>query len=471
MNFLNKHHSQSLRSRKHYKNNNYFVSNPKSLFLITALLFSGVSMEAQILKKLKKSVEKTVERKLEEKTRKETDKAMDSILNPSNKKNKKANTKKETTNKKVLVRGKGNNTKPLPTNENESNSNSVNTQTDQSNANQDLQPWSKYNFVSGDKIIFQDDLVGEENGEFPSRWDLTKGSAENATFENENIINFENSSIITPLMETDEYLPEVFTIEFDAYFDEQKMGSSVYHQVYKLRFWNGNSYVILPNSLGSYNPIIVYRYGATLSGKIKGQKKEFEGIEESLKEAQPLWRHIAIAFNKRSLKVFVDQYRALNIPNLGFKPKMVSIEAYRNTYIKKPYIQAIKNIRIAEGGKKLYDRVMADGKFVTRGILFDVNKAIIKPESMGVINEVIAMMQKYADLNFRIEGHTDSDGANDYNLQLSQKRADSVKYLLTSLGINASRMQTKGLGESVPLSDNTSPEGKANNRRVEFIKI
>jgi outer membrane protein OmpA-like peptidoglycan-associated protein len=84
---------------------------------------------------------------------------------------------------------------------------------------------------------------------------------------------------------------------------------------------------------------------------------------------------------------------------------------------------------------------------------------------------VAKMMIDHPELNFSIEGHTDSDGADDYNLQLSQKRAASVKDALSGLGIDGSRMETKGLGESIPVSDNTSPEGKANNRRVEFIKI
>lgn len=464
--------NSSKKNHFHYKSKILYLSNTRILFLIMALFFSGMSVQAQILKKIKKRVERTAERKIIEKTDREAGKAMDSILNPNSKKKddttKSDNT--EATNKKVLVREKGNTTEASSPN-NETNSNNNNVQTANKNTTQNLKPWSQYNFSPGDKIIFQDDLTGEDNGEFPSRWDLIKGSAENATFENENIINFENNSIITPLMKTDKYLPEVFTIEFDAYFDEQKMDSDVYHQIYKLRFWNGDSYIKIPPNIGMYNPIIVYRYGATLSGKINGAKKEFEGFEESLKEEQPLWRHIAIAFNKRSLKVFVDQYRALNIPNLGFKPKMVSIEAYRNTYIKEPYVRAIKNIRIAEGGKKLYDRIMADGKFVTRGILFDVNKATIKPESMGVLNEVVTMMQEHTDLNFSIEGHTDSDGGDAYNLQLSQKRAASVKQALVSLGIDTSRLETKGLGESVPVSDNSTPEGKANNRRVEFIKI
>ena len=132
---------------------------------------------------------------------------------------------------------------------------------------------------------------------------------------------------------------------------------------------------------------------------------------------------------------------------------------------------AIKNIRIAEGGKKLYDRVMADGKFVTRGILFDVNKATLRPSSMGVINEVAKMMREHTELKFSIEGHTDGDGDEAYNLQLSESRAATVKKVLIDSGIDVARLQIKGMGESVPVSDNNTPEGKANNRRVEFVKI
>ena len=332
--------------------------------------------------------------------------------------------------------------------------------------------FSKYNFVPGDKIIFHDDLTGEESGEFPSRWDLIKGNAENGSFEGENVINMDYKSIVTPLMENNEYLPEVFTIEFDAYYDQEFMTSYAYHQIYKLRFWDGPSSFTLPDKKGSYQPAKIYRYGAILSGRINGQPREYKSFEDAMQSDEPVWRHIAIAFNKRSLKVFVDQYRALNIPNLGFQPKHFSIEGSSNMHKKEAgFIIAIKNIRIAEGGKKLYDRVMADGKFVTRGILFDVNKATIKPESMGVLNTVAKMMREHTYLNFRIEGHTDSDGADDYNLQLSDQRAISVKNALTNLGIDTSRLETKGLGESVPVSDNSSPEGKANNRRVEFIKL
>ncbi|WP_445737360.1 OmpA family protein [Mariniflexile sp.] len=433
----------------------------KTLILAFIFVLAAGNAQAQLLKKLKKRVERSVERKLEEKTAKETDKAMDTILD--------GNKKKKPENDETVIKEDEKETNTDNGNETSGNQNGLDL--NEGETSKDLKLWSKYNFVPGDKIIFQDDLVGEENGEFPSRWDLVKGNVENASFANEPIINFDNGSIITPLMETDEYLPEVFTMEFDAYYDQEVVSVYSYHQLYRLRFWDGDSYITLPDKAGSYQPIYVYRYGVLFNGTIKGQRKEYKSFETTMMDEQPVWRHIAIAFNQRSLKIFVDEYRAINIPNLGFMPKKVSIEGYTHPYGKENFTIAIKNIRIAEGGKALYDRVMADGKFVTRGILFDVNKATIKPESMGVINEVARMMQEHPDLNFNIEGHTDSDGNDDYNQRLSEQRAAAVKEALINSGISEARMQTTGKGESVPITENNTPEGKANNRRVEFIKL
>jgi len=441
-----------------------FKTIKKSVQLILILMFAlnFQPVEAQLLKKLKKSVEKAAEdavvKKTAEKAGKETEKAMDSILYNNKDKNKNPNDPD----------------KPAVTkDEKELNSNKDENSSIENNDSRKLQLWSKYNFVPGDEVIFQDDLLDEESGEFPSRWDLMKGSAENATLGDEPIINLENGSIIMPLKDSNDYLPEVFTIEFDAYYNEVIKAN--YYQQYDIRLWDGGgSYqpkgdVYDTSTKNSFGPIKIYRHQIRFGCVINNEVRKLGGSEAQLDDKAPDWRHIAIAFNKRSLKIFIDQYRVLNMPNLGFKPKMFSIGASSNQ--SSSDIIAIKNIRIAEGGKKLYDRVMADGKFVTTGILFDINKATIKPESMGVLNKVAKMMLEHPDLNFSIEGHTDSDGADDYNLQLSEQRAAAVKAALSGLGIDGSRMQTKGLGETVPVSDNTSPEGKANNRRVEFIKI
>jgi outer membrane protein OmpA-like peptidoglycan-associated protein len=131
----------------------------------------------------------------------------------------------------------------------------------------------------------------------------------------------------------------------------------------------------------------------------------------------------------------------------------------------------IKNVRVAEGGVELYDKLMTEGRIVTRGIYFDVNKATIKPESMGVINEIAKLLEYHPEIKFTIEGHTDSDGDDQSNQTLSENRAKSVKDVLVSLGVDSSRLDAKGFGESKPFNGNSTPEEKANNRRVEFVKI
>lgn len=432
------------------------MSTLKNILLIALFCVLGTQVsEAQFLKKLGKKAEEAAERavikKTEQKVTKETERAMDSILNPKT--------------GKMEKRKKGK--KGTKTNENPSDTDNNENSEEQAEEHKDLTAWTKYNFVPGDEIIFYDDLTSEENGEFPSRWDLLNGNAENASIGEENVINMLHKAKITPLMEETTYLPEVFTIEFDALF---KRVHGPTYQDYNINLWPGTLNYAYGKDKNSYcRSINLNMHGASMACVDNGSNKNYTSYNDAIiaEVGEPVWRHIAIAFSKRSLKVFIDENRVLNIPNLLYKPEALSIEAYA------PYkeLSAIKNIRIAKGGKKLYDRVMADGKFVTRGILFDVNKSIIKKESYGVLNEVAKMMKKHQDLNFNIEGHTDSDGPDDYNLKLSSERAAAVKTALVKMGVSNDRLQTEGKGKTTPVSENTSPEGKANNRRVEFVKI
>jgi outer membrane protein OmpA-like peptidoglycan-associated protein len=131
-----------------------------------------------------------------------------------------------------------------------------------------------------------------------------------------------------------------------------------------------------------------------------------------------------------------------------------------------------KNVRIALGGQmNMIGKKFTEAKIVTHGINFDVDKASIKPESMGTLNMIVQVMKDNPDIKFEVDGHTDNSGTPAHNLALSQQRANAVKDQLTKMGIDASRLTAKGLGDTKPVDNNATLEGKANNRRVEFVKI
>jgi len=345
-----------------------------------------------------------------------------------------------------------------------------------------LKAWSNYNFVPGDKVIFEDDLLYEENGEFPSKWDLMQGVAENAMIGNEKVIKFSfDEDIIFPLMKTEEdYLPDKFTIEFDAYFnreidedgDPEPWQTEYYVWLWNIKNFDGGYFARwaagnredkdLQRISIEYNKVYMF-------DKYKSQIP----VDPSEEKLSSKWRHVAIEFNIRSLKVYLDQHRLLNIPNIKCNPSAFFIGNVSDDmeWIPGAPDVLIKNIRIAEGGKTYYERFITDGKIVTTGIKFASGKSDVKPESMGVINKIVELMNQHPEVNFSIDGHTDSDGDENINQTLSEKRAEAIKAEFVRLGISDNRLKTKGLGESNPVDENSTPEGKANNRRVEFIKI
>ncbi|WP_428737459.1 OmpA family protein [Sulfurimonas sp.] len=315
--------------------------------------------------------------------------------------------------------------------------------------------WSKFDFVPGDTIIFEDaPSADEENGEFPSRWDLKEGNVEIATVDGENVIMFLTHSDIVPYIKNakKDYLPDVFTLEFDAYFSPKCYSGRYWVSFYdrkNQRYGENKELEIYVNSLSI----------GDFSNEYPGKKSNWDSVGG--------WRHISVAFTKGKLKAYMNDTRLINIPHYSANPTGITIRAER--YDK--YQKFIKNIRLAKGGVKYYDRVLQDGKIIVNGIRFDVNKATLKPESSGPINEIFSLMQKHPEVKFRIEGHTDSDGDEANNLTLSQKRSEAVMQRLISMGISSDRLEAKGKGETSPIDNNATPEGKANNRRVEFIKI
>lgn len=117
-------------------------------------------------------------------------------------------------------------------------------------------------------------------------------------------------------------------------------------------------------------------------------------------------------------------------------------------------------------------QVTADAIVITEKIMFEYDKADIRPESFELCDEIVDVIQKNPRIKkISIEGHTDGDGSAKYNKKLSQKRADAVKKYFVDKGVDAGRLESVGHGEDKPLAENDTDEGKEKNRRVEFLIV
>ncbi|MBO5017868.1 MAG: OmpA family protein [Alistipes sp.] len=327
--------------------------------------------------------------------------------------------------------------------------------------------YAKSDFVPGDEIIFEDLLVGEKLGEFPMMWDLLNGNAEIANVGGENVIYFaEGDTQIVPLMENPKnYLPDVFTIELDVYISDShtrydQIDDRTYSR-YWFRFNDSKSYDVWEFDLYDFGESVNYSLRKPDGSRVDGGQKTNHLVTLNS------WNHIAFSFNKRAFKAYINGTRVANVPNV-VQPNWFLIQRHNYDHHTRCYI---KNIRIAKGAVPLYDRMMTDGKFITYGITFDVGKATIKPESMGEINRIVQLMNENPDLKFSVEGHTDSTGNAASNQTLSEQRSQAIVAKLVELGIAKDRLTAVGKGQNSPIADNSTDEGRAKNRRVEFVKM
>lgn len=317
---------------------------------------------------------------------------------------------------------------------------------------EDMTLYTKYDFVPGDRVIFYDDLAREEVGEFPSRWALDQGVFEVAKVGGQNWILCSDAGRIYPKM-TEGALPEKYTVELEFFSN-----GGDHDGRYNFQWLNDQG-----NQIGELT--VTYSYQTSLD--IMGKRLASKEIAKL-----PKGRHVLrIMATRSTIKCYVDQERVANVPKVdGFAPVKFAVE--ENPYYPENKTALIGTFRYAEGGKTLKEQLDEAGRIVTHGILFDSGSDRIKGESYKTLADIGGLLTDSPELKVSIEGHTDSDGADAANVTLSQKRADAVKaYLVASYKIDAARLQTKGWGEAKPIDKNDSPEGKANNRRVELVKL
>ncbi len=365
--------------------------------------------------------------KVNDEVNRKTDEAIDDALHPKPKEEQKKEGQKNTDQTTTTTPG-----------------NTVNTA-------QTIKAYQNYDFKPGENIIFEDNFSADQDGEFPAHWNLESGQAvvNKVNGEPTFLITDGNYAIVTPRIKTESYLTDPFTIELDFYQASGNMYAPM------VRFVDDGG---TDRDLHFGQTVSTAYFPHELNGNQIGDESQYFGK----------WHHGAIIYKNDQMKVYVDNTRALVVPHCDFKPIRVQFAGIGDA--NDPI--TFRNVRIAAGGdQKMIGNILTDGKFVTHGITFDVGKATIKPESMGVLNEIAKFLKDNSAVRMEVDGHTDSDGDPAKNQKLSEDRAASVKTQLVSMGVDAPRLSTKGFGASKPLGSNDSPEGKANNRRVEFVKL
>jgi len=421
--------------------------------LLLTLLMCGLyaSVNAQILKKMADRAKQNVENKVLGKV----DKTVDDAANSTKKKD-------------------GNNA--------EKNTDTKTASSDNSEKGNNLQAYSKFDFVPGEKVVAYEDFSNTNVGDFPDRWN-TNATAEVVTLNTKpgKWLKIAKEGVWYPEVVTN--LPENFTLEFDLGVPQDFDGSSFVLNIANLADREKeftDFYHFVSGRHGHYVHITLNPFNGRTSANAKliagnnGATNVNNGVDfKGWDNATNNFAHVSLWRQNQRLRVYVNGEKIYDLPKAfeaGAKYNTLTY-AMQGSYKPDEYYYLLGNIRLASGAADTRNKLVTEGKFVTHGILFDVASDKIKPESYGALKDIANVLKDNPDMKVKIVGHTDADGEDTKNLELSKQRAASVKeYLVKEFGVNADKLETDGKGELAPVDKNTTAEGKANNRRVEFIK-
>ena len=302
--------------------------------------------------------------------------------------------------------------------------------------------WLSYDFVPGSRTIFYEDFSDDDVGDFPRRMKLTTGNLEVVNVKGQKMLHTTEGGRIFVVLP--EKLPERFTVE------------AVVH--------TGDPLVPMYISTGGNNN----KFGCYKNSAFVHAEANSEGKTPVNATSQFVICRFTI--DTRYVRGYIDSVRTANAPG-------VTIVRSDTLFLQLPPgskndATMLASIRVAEGGKQLYDLISTKGRASTQGILFDEGSDHIRGESTPTLAEIGDMMKTHGPLSLTIEGHTDNIGNAASNKTLSEKRAQAVKqYLVSKYGIASTRMRTVGYGSTKPIGPNTTAEGRQNNRRVELVKL
>ena len=312
---------------------------------------------------------------------------------------------------------------------------------------------ANYDFQPGARELFADDFTSDNVGDFPRNLAFRGGSMEIVRWEGGRALRVNSGGGFD--VELPERLPERFTLEFEYYTPDFVNDIRVYPVDAEGKAAGSHFIQVDPASSG-VGIRAFSRDGYSSTKNVRGALTS---------ELTP----IRVMADAGYVKVFAGTRRVANIPSADLG-RTSAIHFEMHDIRGQPAY--IADIRVAAGGKDLYGTLEDEGRVAVDDILFATDRAEIRPESAEILETIGSMLEEHPELQLLIEGHTDSQGGYQHNMQLSKQRADAVKsYLVDELGIEADRLQTMGLGQTRPVASNDTEEGRKQNRRVELVKI
>lgn len=334
---------------------------------------------------------------------------------------------------------------------------------------QKLESYTQYDFVPGDKILYFEDFSQDAVGDFPANW-TSNGSGEIATVNIApgNWLHFTTKDGYYCYTKPIEF-PENFIMEFDFIPNED------FFRGYHLTFYEDKDNRelnddLFPGTKGVHVEFDDSKWEIRGYGNINNDDPIFEGESDKNPVIKEEVNHVIVWIQNRRLRIYHAGAKVVDMPTVIYADTKFNRFLFNGwSCDSKPFIS---NLKITTAAPDTRSKLITEGKLITYGINFDVNSDKVKPESYGALNDIAKVLKEAATVKVKIVGHTDSDGDDAKNLDLSKRRAASVKSSLSNdFGISADRLQTDGAGESMPLVPNTTAEQKSKNRRVEFIKL